>query len=201
MHAAASRRTQTAGEEREVRGMSRERLLRSSGLVAIAGGAVLILLALMHVAARLAPGIPDPVFVALRLGASILAVFALVGLYIALSAWTGKLGQAGIVLAVVGRLLMIANFYAAAGWLAFLLGLLLFAMASTRAGLRIGPGLWLWLVGSAFAFITTYMGWPVLMALGVFIAGCGQIWLGCSERCERPALRSSSHTETAAAAR
>jgi hypothetical protein len=162
---------------------------------------VLLLLALVLVAARLAPVIPAPVVTALRLGASILVLFALVGLYFALSAWAGKLGQAGIVLAVLGRLLVMADFYAVVGWLVFLLGLLLFAVASTRAGLGTGPGLWLWLIGSAFAFITTYMGWPMLMALGVFISGCGQIWLGCSARCERPALRKASRPEVTAAAR
>ena len=181
--------------------MSRERLLRSSGLAAIASGVVLILLALVRVADRLAPGIPDPVFVALRLGASILVVFALLGLYFALSSWTGKLGQAGIVLAVVGRLLVVASFYAVVGWLVFLLGLLLFAAASTRAGLRTGPGLWLWLVGSGFAFITTYMGWPILMALGVFISGCGQIWLGCAAQCERPTVPRAATPEVTAHAR
>ncbi len=181
--------------------MSRERLLRSCGLAAIASGVVLLILALTLVTARLVSGIPDLVFVALRLGASILVVFALLGLYFALSAWSGRLGQVGIVLAVVGRLLIIANFYAVVGWLLFLLGLLLFAVASTRAGLRTTPGLWLWLIGSGFAFLTTYMGWPILVALGVFIAGCGQVWLGCSARCERPAIPKFSGPEATAAAR
>jgi hypothetical protein len=176
-------------------------LLRSSGLAAIASGVVLILLALTLVAARLVPGIPDPVFVALRLGANILVVFALVGLYFALSPWTGRLGQVGIVLAVVGRLLLVANFYPVAGWLLFLVGLLLFAVASTRAGLRTSPGLWLWLIGSSFAFVTAFLGWPILVALGVLISGCGQVWLGCSARCERPALRRFSGPEATMAAR
>jgi hypothetical protein len=161
---------------------------------------VLVLLALVLVAARLAPVIPAQVFIALRLGASILVLFALVGLFFALSAWAGRLGQAGIVLAAVGRLLVIANFFVVVGWLVFLLGLLLFAVASTRAGLRTGPGLWLWLIGSAFAFLTTYTGWPMLVALGVLISGCGQIWLGCSARCERPALRQVPRPEATAAA-
>lgn len=181
--------------------MSRERLLRSSGLAAIASGVVLILLALTLVVARLVPGIPDPVFMALRLGANILVVFALMGLYFALSPWTGRLGQVGIVLAVIGLLLFMANFYAAVGWLLFLLGLLLFAAASTRAGLRTGPGLWLWLVGSGLAFIMTFVGWPILVALGVLISGCGQVWLGCAARCERPALRRFSGPEATMAAR
>ena len=181
--------------------MSRERLLRSSGLAAIASGVVLFLLALTLVAARLVPGIPDPVFIALRLGANILVVLTLVGLFFALSAWTGRLGQVGIVLAVVGQLLFMANFYPAVGWLLFLLGLLMFAVASTRAGLRTSPGLWLWLIGSGFTFITLYLGWPVLVALGVLISGCGQVWLGCSARCERPALRRFSGPEATVAAR
>jgi len=180
--------------------MSRERLLRSSGLAAIASGVVLFLLALTLVAARLVPGIPDPVLVTLRLGANILVVFALMGLYFALSPWTGRLGQVGIVLAVVGLLLFLANFYPVVGWLLFLLGLLLFAVASTRAGLRTGPGLWLWLIGSGFTFITAFLGWPVLMALGVLISGCGQVWLGCSARCERPALRRGSRPKATVAA-
>jgi hypothetical protein len=138
---------------------------------------------------------------ALRLGADILIVFALLGLYFALSAWTGRLGQVGVVLAVVGRLLIIANFYAVVGWFLFLLGLLLFAAASTRAGLRTGPGLWLWLVGSGFAFVVGFVGWPILVALGVFVSGCGQVWLGCSARCERPALRRVSSPEATATAR
>ena len=180
--------------------MSRERLLRSSGLAAIASGVVLLLLALVLVTARLVPGVPDLVFFVLRLGASILIVFALLGLYVALSAWTRKLGQAGIVLAVVGRLLIIANFYAVVGWLLFLLGLLLFAAASTRAGLRTGPGLWVWLVGSGFAFLMAFAGWPILVALGVFVSGCGQVWLGCAARCERPAQRRVSSPEAMATA-
>ena len=175
--------------------MSRERLLRSSGLAAIASGVVLLLLALTLVADRLVPGVPDPVLVTLRLGANILVVFALMGLYFALSPWAGRLGQVGIVLAVVGLLLLMANFYPVVGWLLFLLGLLLFAVASTRAGLRTSPGLWLWLIGSGFTFITLFLGWPVLVALGVLISGCGQIWLGCSARCERPALRRVSGPE------
>ena len=181
--------------------MSRERLLRSSGLAAIASGVVLLLLALVLVTARLVPGVPDLVSFALSLGASMLIVFALLGLYFALSAWTGRLGQAGIVLAVVGRLLVIANFYAAAGWMLFLLGLLFFAAASTRAGLRTGPSLWLWLVGSGFAFLMSFLGWPILVALGVLLSGCGQVWLGCSARCERPTLRRPSRPEVTAAAR
>ena len=180
--------------------MSREKLLRSSGLAAIASGVVLLLLALVLVTARLVPGVPDLVFFTLRLGADILIVFALMGLYFALSAWTGKLGQAGIVLAVVGRLLIIASFYAVIGWMLFLLGLLLFAVASTRAGLRTGPSLWLWLIGSGFAFLMTFVGWPILVAMGVFGSGCGQIWLGCAARCEMPALGKVSRPETAMAA-
>jgi len=153
------------------------------------------------VTARLVPGVPDLVSFVLQLGASILIVFALLGLYFALSAWTGRLGQVGIVLAVVGRLLVLANFYAVVGWLLFLLGLLFFAAASTRAGLRTGPSLWLWLVGSGFAFLMTFVGWPILVAVGVFISGCGQVWLGCSARCERPAQRRVSVPEVTAAAR
>ena len=180
--------------------MSREKLLRSSGLAAIASGMVLLLLALVLVTARLVPGFPDQVSFALQLGASILIVFALMGLYFALSAWTGRLGRAGIVLAVVGRLLIIANFFAVVGWFLFLLGLLLFAVASTRAGLRTGPSLWLWLIGSGFAFLMTFVGWPILVAMGVFGSGCGQIWLGCAARCEMPALGKVSRPETAMAA-
>ena len=78
---------------------------------------------------------------------------------------------------------------------------LLFAVASTRAGLRTGPGLWLWLAGSGFAFFMTFLGWPMLVALGLFISGCGQIWVGCSARCERPALRRVSRPEAPVAAR
>jgi hypothetical protein len=167
----------------------------------MASGVVLLLLALTLVVARLVTGIPDPVILALRLGANILVVFALLGLYFALSPWTGRLGQVGIVFAVVGLLVFMASFYPTVGWLLFLLGLLLFAMASTRAGLRTGPSLWLWLVGSGLAFITTIMGWPVLTALGVLISGCGQIWLGCSARCERPAIRKVSGPEATMAAR
>jgi hypothetical protein len=181
--------------------MSRERLLRSSGLAAIVSGVVLLLLALVLVAAKLVPGVPDLVSFVLRLGASILVVFALLGLYFALAAWTGKLGQAGILLAIVGRLLVIADFFAVVGWILFLLGLLLFAAASTRAGLRTGPGLWVWLVGTGFAFLMAFAGWPLLVALGVFVSGCGQMWLGCSARCERPALRRISRPEATAAAR
>ena len=181
--------------------MSREQLLRSSGLATIASGVVLLLLALVLVTARLVPGFPDQVSFALQLGASILIVFALMGLYFALSAWTGKLGQAGIVIAVVGRLLIIANFFAVVGWFLFLLGLLLFAAASTRAGMRTGPGLWLWLVGSGFAFLMSFVGWPILVAMGVFGSGCGQIWLGCAARCERPALGRISSPEVTAAVR
>jgi hypothetical protein len=97
--------------------MSRERLLRWSGLAAIASGVVLLFLALTLVAARLVPGIPDPVFSTMRLGGNILVVFALMGILFALAPWTGRLGQVGIVLAVVGILAFTASFFPVAGCL------------------------------------------------------------------------------------
>lgn len=177
--------------------MSRERVLRSSGLAAIASGVVLLLLALVMVTDRVAPGIPDAVLFGLRLGANIIVVFALSGIFYALSPWSGRLGQAGVVLAVVGLLLLMAGFFPVASWAVLLLGLLLLAIASTRAGLRIGPGTWLWLAGSGLAFAMALVDRPVLMALGMLISGCGQIWLGCSARCERPALSKVSGPEAA----
>ncbi|MFN2242747.1 MAG: hypothetical protein ACK2U2_10690 [Anaerolineae bacterium] len=181
--------------------MSRERVLRSSGLAAIASGVVLLLLALVMVADRVAPGIPDAVLSGLRLGANIIVVFALMGILYALSPWSGRLGQAGIVLAVIGLLLFMAGFFPVASWAVLLLGLLLFAIASTHAGLRIGPGAWLWLLGSGLAFAMALVDRPVLMALGMLISGCGQIWLGCSARCERPAMSKVSGPEAAVPAR
>lgn len=175
--------------------MSREKVLRSSGLAAIASGIVLIALAIVLLAARTVAGIPDVVTVVLRLGAHILMVFALLGIYFALSPWSGKLGQAGVVLAVIGLLLIMAGFVAVAGWLVLLVGLLLCAIACTRAGLRTGPGLWLWLIGASVAFAMVQMGLPVLAALGVMVSGCGRIWLGCAARCEMPALTKVSGPE------
>ncbi len=180
--------------------MSTEKVLRSSGLVAIASGVILIVLAIVLLAARAAAEIPDVVPVALRLGAHILMVFALVGIYVSLSPWSGKLGQAGVVLAVIGLLLIIAGFFALVGWLMLLLGLLLCAIACTRAGLKTGPGLWLWLIGASFAFVMAMMGWPVLAALGVMISGCGRMWLGFAARGEMPALTKVSRPEAAAPA-
>lgn len=181
--------------------MSRERLLRSSGLAAIASGAIMLVLALAMVANQLAPEIPDSLLAGLRLSANVLVVLALLGIFYALSPWTGRLGKAGIVLAVVGLLLLIASLFPVAGWGLLLLGLLLFASASTRAGLTTGPGLWLWLAGSGLAFGMVMIGRPVLMALGMLLSACGQIWLGCAARCERPALPKVSGPEAALPAR
>ncbi len=181
--------------------MSTEKVLRSSGLVAIASGAILIALAIVLLAARTAAEIPDLVPVALRLSAHILMVFALVGIYVALSPWSGKLGQAGVVLAVIGLLLIIAGFFALVGWLMLLVGLLLCAIACTRAGLKTGPGLWLWLIGASFAFAMAMMGWPVLAALGVMVSGCARMWLGFAARGEMPALTNVTRPEAAAPAR
>ncbi len=180
--------------------MSREKVLRSSGLLAIASGAIVIALALALLADRATEGVPDVALVALRLSAHIPMVFALVGIYFALSAWSGKLGQAGVVLAVVGLLLIIASFFAVVGWVLLLLGLLLCAIACTRAGLRTGPGLWLWLIGASFAFAMAQLGWPVLVALGVLVSGCGRMWLGSAARGEMPALTKVSRPEAAAPA-
>jgi len=180
--------------------MSRDRLLRWSGLAAMASGALMLVLAVTLVLDQLTPALPDWPQVGLRLGANVLVVLALVGIFYALSPWTGKLGKAGIVLAVGGLLLLIASFFPLAGWGLLLLGLLLFASASTRAGLRTGPGLWLWLLGSSLALLTGLMDKPILMALGMLLSGCGQVWLGCAARCEMPALSNASRPEAAMAA-
>ena len=180
--------------------MSRDRLLRWSGLAAMASGALMLVLAVTLVVDQLAPGIPDWLPVGLRLGANVVVVLALMGILYALSPWTGRLGKAGIVLAVVGLLLLIASFFPMAGWGLLLLGLLLFASASTRAGLSTGPGLWLWLTGSSLALLTALIDKPVLMALGMLLSGCGQVWLGCAARCEMPALGKVSRPEAAMAA-
>jgi len=180
--------------------MSRDKLLRWSGLAAMVSGALMLALAATLVLDQLTPAIPDGPQVWLRLGANVVVVLALMGIFYALSPWTGKLGKTGIVLAVVGLLLLIASFFPLAGWGLLLLGLLLFASASTRAGLRTGPGLWLWLTGSSLALLTGLMDRPVLMALGILLSGCGQFWLGCAARCEMPALGKVSRPEAAMAA-
>jgi hypothetical protein len=178
--------------------MSRERVLRWSGLAAIASGALLLILALALLTARAGAAVPDPAVTALRLGANSLAVLALVGIYVALSPWAGRLGQAGIVLAVAGLLLLLTGLVPIAGSSLLLAGLLLCALACTRAGLGTGPGLWLWLAGAGLAFAMALAGMPVLAALGLMVSGCGRIWLGSSARRERPALARTPGLETAA---
>lgn len=180
--------------------MSTEKVLRSSGVIAIASGVVLIALALAQIAVRASAEIPDVVLIALRMSANILMVFALIGIYYALSPWSGRLGKAGIVLAVIGLLLIIAGFFTVAGWSLLLLGLLVCAIACTRTGLSTGAGLWLWLTGTSFSFVMAMMGLPVLTALGVIVSGSGRIWLGCAARCEMPALTKASRPEAAAPA-
>ena len=180
--------------------MSRQRLLRWSGLAAMVSGALMLVLALTMMTDQLATGIPDSLLVGLRVSANVVVILALMGIFYALSPWTGRLGKAGIVLAVLGLLLLIASFFPMVGWGLLLLGLLLFASASTRAGLKTGPGLWLWLVGSSLALLTVLMDKPILMALGMLLAGCGQFWLGCAARCEMAALGKVSRPEAAMAA-
>ena len=180
--------------------MSRQRLLRWSGVAAMVSGTLIVVLALAMVTDQLATGVPDSLLVVLRVGANVVVVLALMGIFYALSPWTGRMGKAGIVLAVLGLLLLIASFFPMAGWGVLLLGLLLFAAASTRAGLKTGPGLWLWLVGSSLALATWLMDRPILMALGMLLSGCGQFWLGCAARCEMPALGKVSKPEAAMAA-
>ena len=150
--------------------MSRDKLLRWSGLAAMVSGALMLALAATLVLDQLTPAIPDGPQVWLRLGANVVVV------------------------------LLIASFFPLAGWGLLLLGLLLSASASTRAGLRTGPGLWLWLTGSSLALLTGLMDKPVLMALGILLSGCGQFWLGCAARCEMPALGKVSRPEAAMAA-
>jgi len=174
--------------------MSREKVLRWSGLAAIASGVILIALALALFTARATAAVPDVALFALRLGANILIVFSLMGIFFALSSWAGRLGQAGIVLLIVGILLSMANLITF-GWALLIPGLLLCAIACTRSGLGTGPGLWLWLVGASFSLVTALMDMPVLMALGVMISGCGRIWLGHAARQETPAQGKVSRPE------
>jgi hypothetical protein len=103
-------------------------------------------------------------------------LFALLGSYGVQTKEAQMLGLVGFILAVVG--LPFTILLAPLGWLLFLVGICLFAIANMRADVLPDGGMWLWFAGALTAVPAGFLGLGILFALGLGIAACGRAWIG-----------------------
>jgi hypothetical protein len=156
--------------------MSANRLLRISAAAAVASSGFSILAAPVAVAGTLVPVLPDLVLMALLLVTDLLIFLALIGLYCAQVEEIGTAGLIGFVLAEVG--LAVTPLAALLGYLLFLVGLLVFAAASSRAGVLPAGAMWLWFAGALISVSAGFLGLGILLAAGLLISAGGRAWVG-----------------------
>ena len=182
--------------EREVPQMSANQVFRLSGLAAIISAALSLLAAMASIVGIVVPVIPDLVVFMLLVVNNAFILFALIGFYGIQHKESGGLGLAGFILAMCGVLLDLV--FAPLGWLLFLAGLSLFAIANQRTGALPAWGVWLWLLGALVAILGGVLSVSMIFALGLMTAAGGRAWLGSALWSEKTgATVPASHFEHA----
>jgi len=156
--------------------MSANRLLRISAAAAVASSGFSILATPVAVAGTLVPVLPDLVLMGLLLVTDLLIFLALIGLYCAQVEEIGTAGLIGFVLTEVG--LAVTPLAALLGYLLFLVGLLVFAAASSRAGVLPAGAMWLWFAGALISVSAGFLGLGILLAAGLLTSAGGRAWVG-----------------------
>ena len=179
--------------------MTQSRFVRWGGLASILSG---LLLASGQVLVLASGQEHGPAFALdLILVSHIAIIFAIMALYAAQAHRVGILGQLGAVLGVIGTTLIAANVYveiaaaagvdtrpaegvasfgifSALGAFGFLSGLVLFAIATVRAGVFPRWAGLLLIVGAVLAFLGGPLGVNAIFVAGGVVASAGFIWLG-----------------------
>lgn len=158
--------------------MNFEKLLPFNGWAAIVSGLARLLAAAVIFASILISGIPELVVVSLLLIANIFLVFALMGIYGSQIETMGEYGFLGFVLAEIGILLNLADFFPPSDDLFFLIGLSILVTKNERSAILPKWGMWLWLAGSAIIVTGAYFGILLVVVLGLLLAGFGLILVG-----------------------
>ena len=182
--------------------MSSSSLVRTGGgLASIVAGVLLLLGHLLNLGG-------DPEYGTVLgsssvLTAHVILVFALVALYAAQAEWSGPLGSLGIVLSVVGTTLAsgvilveiagasgveveavtgagLSGALSLLGGLAFLIGLILFGVATMRAGVLPRWAGLLLIVGDSVFGAASFSGAasPIVEVVGALITCVAFVWLG-----------------------
>lgn len=158
--------------------MTYERLFPFNGWAAIVSGSARSLAAFAILVSILLDGIPELVVVSLLLIANIFMVFALMGIFGCQVEELGEYGFLGFVLAVIGILLNLADFFPPSDDLFFLVGLSIIVTRNERSAILPKWGMWLWLAGSAISVTGAYFGVLLVVVPGLLLAGFGLVWVG-----------------------
>ena len=158
--------------------MTYKRLLPFNGWAAIVSAAARLLAAGLILAAILLGGIPELAVVVTLLIADIFLVFALLGVFGCQIEELGEYGFLGFVLAEIGVMVSLADFFPPAGSVIFLAGLLLIALRNQRSSILPPGGMWSWFAGSLIAAAAASAGYALLTVAGMLLAGSGLFWTG-----------------------
>jgi hypothetical protein len=158
--------------------MSFGKVYRLGGSAGIASGILFILSALALFTSILVKGIPDLVFITLVLFANVLIVFLLIAIYLVHINETGSSATSGFMISIIGLLLDLANYFDPLGWILFIIGLALLAVANMPSGRLPNLAMWSWVVVAAISLPFSFLGWRLFIGLALILSGCIRIWLG-----------------------
>jgi hypothetical protein len=79
---------------------------------------------------------------------------------------------------MIGLLLDLANYFAPLGWILFVIGLALLAVANMPSGRLPNLAMWSWVVVAAISLPFSFLGWRLFIGLALILSGCIRIWLG-----------------------
>jgi len=143
-----------------------------SGLCSILGGTLVI-------TAFFIPAIPSLTWGIVFTFRNVLIVFPIIAISYKLSDNGGCLVKAAYISSLSGLLLGLAGFFSPSGWVIYMLGILLLAIANMKNRYVSRTALWLWFFFIIVSMGITYLNIP-LIGSGVFplISGIPIIWVG-----------------------
>lgn len=156
--------------------MQANTLFRLSGFSTLVSSALALLAAVVSLVGLIVPILPELVVFSLMVAGDLFIIFGLIGLYAVQYQEIGPLGLVGFVLTLFGA--VFGYILAPVGWALYLIGLLLFAAAATRAKVLPFWAMWLWFAGAFLATAGGVLGLTILFTLGMIFSASGRAWLG-----------------------
>jgi len=156
-------------------------ITRIGGISAIICGVCNILGGSLVILAFSVPGIPSLAWSVFFTFSMVLTVFPLIAISYRLFYGGGSLVVAAYILSLFGLVLGLAGFFSPSGWVIYLFGFLLLAIANMENRQVNRGAMWLWFFCILISFGTSFLNIPVLSSgLSPLISAVPIIWIGLS---------------------
>lgn len=156
-------------------------ITRIGGISAVTCGVCNILGGSLVILTIAIPGIPSLAWSVFFTFSLVLTVFPLIAISYRLFYGGGSLVIAAYILSLFGLILGLAGFFSPSGWIIYIFGFLLLAIANMENRQVNSVAMWLWFFCILFSFGTSFLSISVLSSgLAPLISAVPIIWIGFS---------------------